>query len=48
MHDLLVVNMSESPIYSADVAWFTIVKMDLLLYDLNMKINMIYRWWGND
>ena len=27
-----------SPIYSADVACFTIVKMDLLLYDLIMKL----------
>ena len=36
MYDLLVVNMSGSPIYSANENRFAIVKTVLLLYDLSV------------
>ena len=36
MFDLLVVNMSGSPIYSANENRFAIVKTVLLLYDLSV------------
>ena len=38
----------ESPIYSANVSCFAIVKMVFLLYDFNVAIYMIYGWCGND
>ncbi len=38
----------ESPIYSANVSCFAIVKMVFLLYDFSVAIYMIYGWCGND
>ena len=40
--------LPESPTYSANVSCFPIVKMVFLLYDLNVDVCVIYRWWGND
>ena len=40
--------LSGSPIYSANVSCFTIVKMVLLLYDLSVDICVICGWCGND
>lgn len=38
----------ESPIYSANVSCFPIVKMVFLLYDLSVDICVICGWCGND
>ena len=40
--------LPESPIYSANVSCFPIVKMVFLLYDLNVDVCVICRWCGND